>query len=730
MHSLTTYRIVEEDIDTAIEYRNEALQTIRELGPPDLVHLVKQSKSAGRQSGVYHHVTGVDASSSASLAAYVNTLVYSPSDKTHKVVSGLYCCYNAFSHIDMRVEVKIPGGVESYCIDDRGDKRVASDALWLETFLCAVLRAYSYADDGSGDNIKRIIGVRRFDPITSTEMEHKFLDAAERLFFKGTALDETHLITGANTRNVGPQLGSDPEVQVPSIVSNHLTTGLLKYIHTTGRYTSGINLFEKLRTREPEVSSLLAKILLSADEEVQAVKLLHDATEELPMDYAVLDCQAGFCQSKGKLDWALECAKQSVTAAPSEFSTWARLAEIYVGLEQWDLALLTLNSCPMFTYQDKDAPRMPEPARVLLPVLPESMLDEIDESQQSYDSELIHPSLRRLHAANYKGTFLKAYSLLTEITAKIGWDQLLKIRSQVFVMEEEYRTEKQGTSSQLDSTANASTTALHSPSPQVNGATPEEQNGDSERVDRDGARPDGSLTPSAINDDKTSSSAILEADQSVEKPVSTITSEEVKSGNEDVSKIPNPSLLLTEYLRYSQYHSSIQNLPTSSNYHQFRHKRLCERWLDNLFMVLYEDLRIYTIWRTDMTRSKLNSNNANSNEAGDGNSAGGENYRKSAEEWEILGELAERLHHFPEAIEAYQNCLRVRFSPKAMKGVLKMYEGQNKVHEVLQSLIRLIAWQYRWYSEVRSPTFPLQQYSWTGSMGGAGLAKQKLIMKL
>ena len=178
--------IVEEDIESAVESRNEALQTIRELGPPDLVHLIKQAKSSGsRQNGVYHHVTGVDASSTASLAAYVNTLVYSPGDKTHKVVSGLYCCYNAFSHLDMRVEVKIPGGVEGYCIDERGDKRVASEGLWLETFLCAVLRAYSYADDGSGDNIKKIIGVRRFDPITSTEVEHKFLDAAERLFFKG-----------------------------------------------------------------------------------------------------------------------------------------------------------------------------------------------------------------------------------------------------------------------------------------------------------------------------------------------------------------------------------------------------------------------------------------------------------------------------------------------------------------------------------------------------------------
>ena len=85
----------------------------------------------------------------------------------------------------MRVEVKIPGGVESYCIDEKGEKRVDAEVLWLETFLCGVLRAYSYADDGSGDTIKKIVAVRRFDPITSTEIEHKFLNAAEQLFFKG-----------------------------------------------------------------------------------------------------------------------------------------------------------------------------------------------------------------------------------------------------------------------------------------------------------------------------------------------------------------------------------------------------------------------------------------------------------------------------------------------------------------------------------------------------------------
>ena len=138
-------------------------------------------------------------------------------------------------------------------------------------------------------------------------------------------------------------------------------------------------------------------------------------------------------------------------------------------------------------------------------------------------------------------------------------------------------------------------------------------------------------------------------------------------------------------------------------------------------MVLYEDLRIYTIWRTEMARANADSSNQNSspnpnnqapntpnlnNAIGSNNNVNQGTLPKSAEEWEILGELAERLHHFPEAVEAYQNCLRVRFSPKAMKAVIKMWEGEKKNELVLQGIIKLIAWQYRWYSEVCTPLFP------------------------
>lgn len=455
---------------------------------------------------------------------------------------------------------------------------------------------------------------------------------------------------------LGRQLSSDPETQVPNTVTNHLTSGIMKYITTTGRYTSGINLFEKLRTRDVEVSSLLARVLLAADEEVQAVRLLHDSLEDLPMDYALLDCEAAFCQSKNEGEMALECAKREVTAAPNEFSSWARLGEIYIDLERWNSALLTLNSCPMFTYQDKDSPRLPPPTRMRLPLLPESMLDEIDERlpKEGANQDWVHPSLLKLHAADYQGTFLKAYTLLTKIAASIGWDQLLKIRSDVFVMEEEYRAEHQQHHAQHSQ--NPSTVALHDTNSDAGTTLNGESGGNEER-------------------EFTKKAEEGQNGYGIEKPELTVASEIVKSGSEEVS---------SGNLKYSPGLNNSQPDTSQNTYSHFRNKRLCERWLDNLFMVLYEDLRLYTIWRTEMAQLRQQA----------------VDYKKSATEWEILGDLAARLHHKDEAVEAYQHCLMIRFSPKAMCGILKLYERRKDTRGILSALIRLISWQYRWYSEV------------------------------
>lgn len=326
-------------------------------------------------------------------------------------------------------------------------------------------------------------------------------------------------------------MGSDSVVQVPTNVSNHLTTGLLKYLETTGRYASGINLFEKLRTQSVEVSSLLAKVMFMGHEEVAGVRTLHQSLLETPMDYVMLDTQAEFLINKAnsaptpelkeeRLKMALGCADRATVAAPTEFSTWARLAQVYVAMEDWDNALTILNSCPMFTYQDKDTPLMPEPKEVHLPTLPETRLDEIDSEPESRYSEQVDPSLLNLRAATYRGTFKQAYTILTEMTAKIGWDQLLKIRSNVFVMEDEYRTEKQE-ASHSGANRNPSTDGLR-------GTPDQTTNGDNDSDDEEAAeKPEEA--------EATSKAPATNGDESLEKPSNTIDPGEVKADSDNVS---------------------------------------------------------------------------------------------------------------------------------------------------------------------------------------------------
>jgi Chs5-Arf1p-binding protein BUD7/BCH1 len=41
-------------------------------------------------------------------------------------------CFNAFSRVDMRVEVKIPGGVKAHVLDERGNKCSSSTIIWTD----------------------------------------------------------------------------------------------------------------------------------------------------------------------------------------------------------------------------------------------------------------------------------------------------------------------------------------------------------------------------------------------------------------------------------------------------------------------------------------------------------------------------------------------------------------------------------------------------------------------
>lgn len=249
---------------------------------------------------------------------------------------------------------------------------------------------------------------------------------------------------------------------------------------------------------------------------------------------------------------------------------------------------------------------MPTPARSHLPmkefILLSGILDDESLPTATNDADV---ALLRLPAPSLRGTFAKAYALLAKLVSQIGWDELLKCRSLVFVMEEEYRAQK-----------------LADPTPEiqaeVNGGAGRNGNGKAKQVEEEGFGPlavdgdsadeDASVkaiapsTPSIIVTPTIPSFTALSRENS-STSIPTIKVSTDSDGERERSAIAeleaeatrlNGELQKPSLAQYGEEDKSTSvpapstSESTASAPGSFSNKRLCERWLDNLFMVLYE----------------------------------------------------------------------------------------------------------------------------------------------
>ncbi|PVU96841.1 hypothetical protein BB561_000947 [Smittium simulii] len=462
--------IYELEFGECLQFRTEALGTLsstpfllsyscllRELGPPDLCLVTKTHdppKRGEKDESSYHHILGADTSSSASIAAYVNSLFYSLEEhsgwfgKTSgwKISSSTYCCYNPFSREDIRVQIKIPGGVDAYIVTAQGERKEPTEQDWVECGLSSIIRSFMYtSEDGY-----YIAALRRLCSISSLKDERRFLEYVTKLFWNGW------------------KLGSNSETQIATHYSNHLIDTLERYFFGSLRFTEFIDFLKPLAEKEPEINYLIAKSMLLANQEVNGIQILHNTIKKLPNSHKLLCTQAEFLCSKGEYDAAFQIAQQAVRFAPSEFLPWSILVDILISQKKYIAALSTLNSAPMFTFSEKELPRLP-PVKYLhqpphsdaingydigdqlspligaaSPILttPVSTAKSPEIERMSITTESItneKSGLLKLPAKPLRGTFKKAYELLIKIVRKIGWDDLLRLRSAAFVMEEEYR---------------------------------------------------------------------------------------------------------------------------------------------------------------------------------------------------------------------------------------------------------------------------------------------------
>ncbi|KAJ2880219.1 bud site selection protein [Coemansia aciculifera] len=827
--------IFENEIGESLLARTEGLGMIREIGPPDLCHIVKIHTPSRSEPdiGSYHHVLGVDTSTSASLAAYINSLQYSLSEtlgwfgssSNWKIASGTYCTYNAFSNVDLRVQVKIPGGVDAYIVTPAGERREVTEELWKECHVSSLLRAILYADPTTYS----VTGLRRMTPVASPREETKFVEAIVEQFWNGWAL------------------GSNAETQVASTARNFLVDGLMRYFSGEGRYAdcaaeilaplayaplggqqSSSRMSAEFKGIDPEVAALLAEAYMEGDEEVQAVRVMHQALKVKSSCYPLLATQAEFLRRKKNPEAALTVARMAVKYAPSEFQAWAKLTEIYLEGGDFQRAMLTLNSCPMYTFVDHDYPRVPTPRRINFPVKSDVLSDyDLGEqgtgsmppnSRASLDMDgpgLIeemalneNSTILRLSAPTLRCTFARVYKFLTEIVSTIGWDELLLLRSQVFVMEEEYRnsaipsaavddedqaedddehvplsalrerhTAELSRPGDVDTAAEASNAvdvdahvideyplkgpeaepteestaepAAEPETPAVASTPASEEVGKGKKKNKKnkGKKSKDNLkaetTPStepqaataAANEGEASAASIVAIGEQMDVISLSDTdhgeAKEMESQQQsDVDNVPPPVEQLSApqtavfEAAPSEPNPAPEHLPISGGDEEslvtkpedgsdIIRKRLCERWLDNLIMILFDDLRMYTSWRSRMHNLRITGQPVT--------------YRYTQAEWEALGDLALRLRRPSEAREAYEYALAIRFSARAWQRLLEMHSGtytsmqqeEQRRHEgvpelmpltsndtlmqALDAVVWLSVYHDRWYNNMAYP---------------------------
>lgn len=149
------------------------------LGPPDLVVLKKIDQSTNNSEITSHHVEGFQITSPSSFPAYFARIIQNINDnesfsssffsastsqnsaasnsqqkkskakrnwydqnrvKNITIKEGLYCCWNSFANVDIRIQVSIPGSCTYYCFTPNEESYKVSDLTWRELTICSTLR--------------------------------------------------------------------------------------------------------------------------------------------------------------------------------------------------------------------------------------------------------------------------------------------------------------------------------------------------------------------------------------------------------------------------------------------------------------------------------------------------------------------------------------------------------------------------------------------------------------
>jgi hypothetical protein len=102
--------------------------------------------------------------------------------------------------------------------------------------------------------------------------------------------------------------------------------------------------------------------------------------------------------------------------------------------------------------------------------------------------------------------------------------------------------------------------------------------------------------------------------------------------------------------------------------------------MDNLFLILYNDLRLYTAMKEEESKYKYHFGTVEADK-----------YKKTGAEWELFGDVCVMLERHQDSIHAYSLCLDQKTSPSALLKQLKEHIYFDDLMSALAVITELVA---------------------------------------
>jgi hypothetical protein len=453
---------IERVIGEALTARSISIDFFSGVGPADLCCITKQfvrawlPYNAGAEClpvGYYHYCQGADVSCPAAISAYFQSLLSGMSKGSwyssgeYRVKKAVFCVYDCFRRVDVRCEVTFPGCVAAYAVTAKGDRLEMQPDDWPSAFVSSSIRAML--------DPPALHAVKIF-PLLSTPVSEKlFFSSLSALVARSASTmcdavhgccDASHNVIISTVMRYLMSLYRLEEVE--TFCARHMADapGLVQYAAAAEVIRGNVDAACAMTAAAAHAAATPPLTAVDTNAALQSCIL---SAQSLTLRCKCSSVGGGVADNSRALALAIETAQEAARLCPYNLQAWLMLCKAYAAAKDWASMLITINSIP-FHLEKKmgkrgqvsvDGSPVQDASCCTAPTLtpdPSRMsLFDFHHGDADFDYSSAPGDHDKFPGSKVTGISKEVYSLVVEAMNNSSWDELLEIRSSVFLMKEE-----------------------------------------------------------------------------------------------------------------------------------------------------------------------------------------------------------------------------------------------------------------------------------------------------